>query len=124
MKVFPLLLAAASAGALSTSQQAPFDTEEKERTLDWDHAPSPDATGNLIFNSVSSALQRWPNTIKRPAMSFLIHQRIDIDFAAGHSLIPATMPAGTILYHGRGNADVPLEPQWVRMLYILFGTTV
>ncbi|KZV72417.1 hypothetical protein PENSPDRAFT_604489 [Peniophora sp. CONT] len=97
MRVFPLLLAAASVGALSTRQQTRFDSEGTESTLDWDRAPSSDATGHLIFNSVSSVLQRWPNTIKRP----------------GHSFVPATMPAGTILYHGRGSAAVPTQPEWL-----------
>ncbi|VDC07251.1 unnamed protein product [Peniophora sp. CBMAI 1063] len=97
MKVFPLLLAAASVGALSTPLQTTFDSEEVESTLDWERAPSPDATGHLIFNSVSSVLQRWPNTIKRP----------------GHSFVPATMPAGTIVYHGRGSAEVPTKPEWL-----------
>lgn len=73
MKVFPLLLAVASVRALSARQQASFHSQETEISVDWDRAPSSDATGHLIFNSVSTVLQRWPNTIKRPGMSSLNH---------------------------------------------------
>lgn len=30
----------------------------------------------------------------------------------GHNLIPGIVPIGTLLYHGRGDAKVPTEPQW------------
>ncbi|KAI0060140.1 hypothetical protein BV25DRAFT_1918007 [Artomyces pyxidatus] len=65
--------------------------------LSWDSPPHPDATHHLIFNTVSSLLQRWPNTIYRN----------------GHTIVPATIPAGTILYHSRANASVPTEPEWL-----------
>ena len=80
MKVFPLLLAVASVSALATRntrEQIPlqFDGQlnvdvgaEVDYDLDWDRAPEPDATGHLIFNTVSSLLQRWPNTVVRPGM--------------------------------------------------------
>ena len=31
----------------------------------------------------------------------------------GHSIVPATIPTGTILYHGRMDDRVPDEPNWL-----------
>jgi hypothetical protein len=31
----------------------------------------------------------------------------------GHSLIPATIPKGTILYHGRADPQIPISPDWL-----------
>ena len=31
----------------------------------------------------------------------------------GHSLVPATIPIGTILYHGRANPQIPHSPDWL-----------
>ncbi|KAI9435516.1 hypothetical protein H4582DRAFT_2112310 [Lactarius indigo] len=59
--------------------------------------PSPNSTHHLIFNSVGSLLQRWPNILRRN----------------GHSLIPTTIPKGTILYHGRTDDRIPHEPDWL-----------
>ncbi|KAH9028921.1 hypothetical protein EDB84DRAFT_1579259 [Lactarius hengduanensis] len=33
--------------------------------------------------------------------------------APGHSLVPATVPKGTILYHGRTDGRIPNEPEWL-----------
>jgi hypothetical protein len=43
---------------------------------------------------------------------------------AGHSIVPATIPAGTVLYHGRGENRVPDVPEWFAFdfeLAFLFG---
>ncbi|KAH9177287.1 hypothetical protein EDB89DRAFT_1533165 [Lactarius sanguifluus] len=63
---------------------------------EWNSPPNPNSTHHLIFNSVGSLLQRWPNTFRRN----------------GHSLVPATVPKGTILYHGRTDDRIPNEPDW------------
>ncbi|KAI0033101.1 hypothetical protein K488DRAFT_35988, partial [Vararia minispora EC-137] len=69
-------------------------------------SPSPNATGHLIFNSVVSLLQLWPNTM----------------WPAGHSIVPASIPAGTVLYHGwtaeeqgpgRSTDGIPKGPEWL-----------
>jgi hypothetical protein len=31
----------------------------------------------------------------------------------GHSLVPATVPKGTILYHGRTDGQIPNAPDWL-----------
>ncbi|KAF8262597.1 hypothetical protein EI94DRAFT_671627 [Lactarius quietus] len=63
----------------------------------WNLPPHPNSTHHLIFNSVRGLLQRWPNTFRRN----------------GHSLVPATVPKGTILYHGRTEDQIPNSPDWV-----------
>ncbi|KAI9435518.1 hypothetical protein H4582DRAFT_654832 [Lactarius indigo] len=63
---------------------------------EWSLPPNPNSTHHLIFNSVGSLLQRWPNALRRN----------------GHSLVPATIPKGTILYHGRADPQIP-SPDWV-----------
>ncbi|KAJ7148669.1 hypothetical protein C8R43DRAFT_514042 [Mycena crocata] len=64
----------------------------------WDLTllPSLNATHNLIFDTVSSLLQHWPNTRYRN----------------GHSVVPGTVPIGSLLYHGRSDANLPTGPDW------------
>ncbi|KAF8262595.1 hypothetical protein EI94DRAFT_1743210 [Lactarius quietus] len=82
--------------------QAAFRTQsgisaERSDVVGWNLPPHPNSTHHLIFNSVSGLLQRWPNTFRRN----------------GHSLVPATVPKGTILYHGRTEDQIPKSPDWV-----------
>ncbi|KAJ7134072.1 hypothetical protein C8R43DRAFT_640074 [Mycena crocata] len=72
-----------------------FDGDEP-----WDNLnarPGPDTTSHLIFETVNSLLQHWPNTRYRN----------------GHNVVPATVPVGTLLYHGRVNSSLPDVPEWV-----------
>ncbi|KZV63929.1 hypothetical protein PENSPDRAFT_640232 [Peniophora sp. CONT] len=78
--------------------QTPFNLVEGE-DLKWDVELDIDATGHLIFNSVSSLLQRWPNTVH------VTH--------TGHSIVPCTIPVGTVLYYGRRSASIPDKPDWI-----------
>ncbi|KAJ7262774.1 hypothetical protein B0H12DRAFT_970811, partial [Mycena haematopus] len=66
---------------------------------EWDLKtfPSPNATGHLVFDTVSSLLQHWPNT-KHPN---------------GHTIVTGTIPTGTLLYHGRNNPNIPSVREWV-----------
>ncbi|KAH9028927.1 hypothetical protein EDB84DRAFT_255857 [Lactarius hengduanensis] len=106
--VLPYLLATTGfvlPSVLSLSSNSPFQaafpgqaeslTHGSDR--EWNSPPNPNSTHHLIFNSVSGLLQRWPNTLRRN----------------GHSLIPATIPKGTILYHGRADSQIPISPDWV-----------
>ncbi|TFK22763.1 hypothetical protein FA15DRAFT_502326 [Coprinopsis marcescibilis] len=54
-------------------------------------------TSNWIFDGVSSLLQQWANTRYRN----------------NHNVVPATVPIGTILYHGRPDHVFPTEPEWL-----------
>ncbi|KAI0270729.1 hypothetical protein BC834DRAFT_529914 [Gloeopeniophorella convolvens] len=82
-----------TAQELEASAEDPAD----DSFLDWERPPDPDATDHHIFNAANSLLQRWPNILRRN----------------GHSIVPATMPAGTTLYHGRTNAKFPTIPEWL-----------
>ncbi|KIY67974.1 hypothetical protein CYLTODRAFT_375032 [Cylindrobasidium torrendii FP15055 ss-10] len=66
---------------------------------EWDLnvLPNPNDTGRFIFDNVASFLQHWPNARYRN----------------GHSLVPAVVPQGTILYHGRGDGTFPSTPEWL-----------
>lgn len=71
---FYLLMAATSPSVLSAlvqpqpeeHVQAPLQLVYEGREREWDTEPDQDATGHLLFNSVSSLMQRWPNTVVRP----------------------------------------------------------
>ncbi|KAF9007432.1 hypothetical protein BDQ17DRAFT_1324030 [Cyathus striatus] len=60
-------------------------------------APFENSTSHLIFDTINSLLQHWTNTRYRN----------------GHTIVPATIPAGTILYHGTYFNGVPIYPEWV-----------
>ncbi|KZV67920.1 hypothetical protein PENSPDRAFT_583188 [Peniophora sp. CONT] len=77
--------------------QVPLQLVNGYRELDWDTEPNANATGHLLFNSVSSLMQRWPNTVVRP----------------GHSIVPCIIPAGTVLYHGLPSSTIPTHPDWL-----------
>ncbi|KAL0069445.1 hypothetical protein AAF712_003470 [Marasmius tenuissimus] len=58
--------------------------------------PDPSDTGHLVFNTVHSLLQNWPN----------------IRYRHGHALVPGTIPIGTLLYHGRSDPHFPNASDW------------
>ncbi|KAF8209408.1 hypothetical protein K438DRAFT_230198 [Mycena galopus ATCC 62051] len=74
-------------------------SDSENLTLDWDLATTPDTnwTGHLIFDTVNSLLQQWPNTRYRN----------------GHNIVPGSVPIGTLLYHGRGDNAIPTSPEWI-----------
>ncbi|KAF9236704.1 hypothetical protein BU15DRAFT_76664 [Melanogaster broomeanus] len=61
-----------------------------------DELPNPNATGHLVFETVNSLLQHWPNTRLRN----------------GHTIVPGTIPEGTLLYHGTNRNELPPGPDW------------
>ncbi|KAF9223839.1 hypothetical protein BS17DRAFT_121483 [Gyrodon lividus] len=69
-----------------------------ERLANWslDNLPSPNATGHLVFETVKSLLQHWPNTRMRN----------------GHTIVPGIIPKGTLLYHGTHHNELPQGPEW------------
>ncbi|KAF9003165.1 hypothetical protein BDZ89DRAFT_967608 [Hymenopellis radicata] len=78
--------------------QFPFRIPAATAEDDWDlnRTPNPNTTGHLIFDTVHSFLQHWPNTRYRN----------------GHNIVPGVVPVGTLLYHGRSDDQIPTEPQW------------
>ncbi|KAF8273284.1 hypothetical protein EI94DRAFT_1716301 [Lactarius quietus] len=95
--VLPSVISRSSDDPLQSTFQVPPESSACGSDLGWTFPPSPNSTHHLIFNSVSGLLQRWPNILHRN----------------GHSLIPATIPKGTILYHGRTDDQIPDPPDWL-----------
>ncbi|KIK89942.1 hypothetical protein PAXRUDRAFT_152067 [Paxillus rubicundulus Ve08.2h10] len=67
-------------------------------TTEWNMygLPNSNATSHLVFETVNSLLQRWPNTRMRN----------------GHTMVPGTIPKGTLLYHGTYQNELPPGPEW------------
>ncbi|KAG1831862.1 hypothetical protein EV424DRAFT_1641066 [Suillus variegatus] len=63
-----------------------------------DEGPGVNATGHLVFETANSLLQHWANTRHR----------------IGHTIIPGTIPVGTLLYHGvLFGPHLPTAMNWV-----------
>lgn len=82
--------------ALQKEAELPLPVDEFSTKWDFNVKPSVNSTSHLIFDTVSAFLQHWPNTRYRN----------------GHNLIPAIVPVGTLLYHGRSDSNLPTVPQW------------
>ncbi|KAJ6535941.1 hypothetical protein DFH09DRAFT_1179204 [Mycena vulgaris] len=80
----------------TNAAQIPLYIDHVDNSWDLNVAPNVSATGHLVFDTVSSFLQHWPNTRYRN----------------GHTLVPGTVPVGTLLYHGRGDLNLPTVPDW------------
>lgn len=77
-----------------------FDPQLQNDLGQWDlgEAPAANATGHLVFETANSLLQHWANT----------HYRI------GHTIVPGTVPVGTLLYHGAiTGPHLPTALDWV-----------
>ncbi|KAJ7905004.1 hypothetical protein B0H13DRAFT_1620397 [Mycena leptocephala] len=92
---FLVLLPPANCNINAVQSQIPL----ADSVDDWNlnALPNPNATGHLVFDTVSSLLQHWPNT----------------RYHSGHTIVPGTIPTGTLLYHGRNDPDVPAAREWV-----------
>ncbi|KAG1831854.1 hypothetical protein EV424DRAFT_1534111 [Suillus variegatus] len=65
---------------------------------DLDEGPAVNATGHLLFGTANSLLQNWANTRHR----------------IGHTIVPGTVPVGTLLYHGaKTGPHLPTVLDWV-----------
>ena len=105
LRPFHLAFGAAVTGALG-AQVADDEGREVQATFHafedagWDVEPDIDATGHLIFNSVSSLMQLWPNTVWR-------HGAHDLDCTqAPYSSLACRPYYGAHTYTGR-NAVAP-----------------
>ncbi|KAF7291475.1 J domain-containing protein [Mycena kentingensis (nom. inval.)] len=92
----PLLLAPSCVSAVT---QVPLSVDSDAYKWDIDRPPHPNATGHLIFDTISSLLQHWPNTKNYN----------------GHSIVPGAIPAGTLLYHGRTDPEPPSGREWLAL---------
>ncbi|KAF9460356.1 hypothetical protein BDZ94DRAFT_1311611 [Collybia nuda] len=85
-----------------SEQSFPATTNFEEETWEFDlsligaREPS-NSTSHLVFSTVSGLLQQWANTRYRN----------------GHTIVPGTVPQGTLLYFGSRNQEIPTTPDWV-----------
>ncbi|KAG1723583.1 hypothetical protein EDB19DRAFT_1952088 [Suillus lakei] len=92
-----------------------------ERDLgQWDlgEAPVVNATGHLVFETANSLLQNWANTRHRIGVSEFVEHRASVTThrlrPAGHTIVPGTVPVGTLLYHGAlTGPHLPTALDWV-----------
>ncbi|KAG2064919.1 hypothetical protein BDR04DRAFT_1177184 [Suillus decipiens] len=70
--------------------------DSKTEKWRFDEGPPDNATGNLIFDTLHSLLQHWPNTRYRN----------------GHNIVPGVIPTGTLIYHGTARNTTPSGPEW------------
>lgn len=85
---------------LSSHPPLGFDPQLQNDLGQWDlnEVPAVNATGHLVFETANSLLQHWANT----------HYRI------GHTIVPGTVPVGTLLYHGAiTGPHLPTALDWV-----------
>jgi len=79
----------------------------------FEEGPPENATGNLIFDTVHSFLQHWPNTRYRNGTSPPLSDAGEMStFFLGHNIVPGEIPTGTLLYHGTNRRTIPKKPQW------------
>ncbi|KAJ7648858.1 hypothetical protein B0H17DRAFT_1147906 [Mycena rosella] len=83
--------------------------------LSWDDfsaVPGANATGHFIFDTVNSPRTGSIRGIAMVRAMSRILARRHVTLCAGHNIIPGTVPAGTLLYHGRPDSNVPRVPDW------------
>ncbi|KAG5649347.1 hypothetical protein H0H81_004414 [Sphagnurus paluster] len=71
--------------------------DDNAASWDLDALPSSNNTSHLLYDTINSLLQHWPNTRYRN----------------GHTLVPGTIPLGMLLYHGTSVPEVPKVPEWL-----------
>jgi hypothetical protein len=103
-----LLLATATCNAVQFNQ-VPLSAPQ-----DWNlnTLPSPNATGHIVFDTVSSLLEHWPNTKYHSGLCAEYIAKFKYNCLQGHTIVPGTIPTGTLLYHGRNDPDVPTAREW------------
>ena len=69
--VFPSVTSRPNDGPIQAALRLQSERPTPESHWEWNSAPNPNATDHLIFNSVSSLLQRWPNGLRRNGASYV-----------------------------------------------------
>ncbi|KAG1891590.1 uncharacterized protein F5891DRAFT_1282480 [Suillus fuscotomentosus] len=82
---------------LSHTPPSSYPVENDLGQWDLHKAPAVNATGHLVFDTANSLLQHWANTRYR----------------IGHTIVPGTVPVGTLLYHGASGPHIPTALDWV-----------
>ena len=69
--VFPSVTSRPNDGPIQAALRLQSERPTPESHWEWNSSPNPNATDHLIFNSVSSLLQRWPNGLRRNGASYV-----------------------------------------------------
>ncbi|KAF8151003.1 hypothetical protein B0H34DRAFT_730875 [Crassisporium funariophilum] len=80
----------------NTVTGSPPENLHIDNTWDFGTRPSSNSTSHLIFSTANSLLQHWQNTRYRN----------------GHTIVPGTIPPGTLLYHGTTKKEIPQIAEW------------
>ncbi|KAG1779212.1 hypothetical protein EV702DRAFT_1091072, partial [Suillus placidus] len=83
--------------SLNNDKPDSYSLGSKTEQWRFDEGPPKNTTGNLIFDTVHSLLQYWPNTRHRN----------------GHNIVPGVIPTGTLLYHDTDRHTIPSGPDWI-----------
>lgn len=106
-----------NAGQIPLQDDVSFSKGPTKEDTSWSffEKPSNDSTSHLIFDTVNSFLQRWPNTRYRNGqiLYFLHTNPPEILSFLGHSIVPGTIPIGTLLYYGTHKEEIPRTPDWI-----------
>ena len=70
--VFPSVTSRSTDGPIQVDFRLQPEPPTPESHREWNSPPNPNATDHLIFNSVSSLLQRWPNSLRRNGASCVL----------------------------------------------------
>ncbi|KAF8309493.1 hypothetical protein DL93DRAFT_2216540 [Clavulina sp. PMI_390] len=83
--------------SVTQGDNSSYEHEDHDWIKNWDREPSEDETGQRIFTAASEVMLYWPQSV----------------VVQGHSIIPAVIAAGTVLYHGRLDTNVPTGHNWL-----------
>lgn len=88
-----------SHSALAREQFVLSPSSSREQTEDvyGTNITSAQHNANKIFNAVHSSLRQWGSSIEHNGVSFF----------------PATVPSGTVLYHGTWDPEIPRSFEWL-----------
>jgi hypothetical protein len=101
-------------GYSNSDWRPPAVADDDLANWNMDDLPNPNATGHLVFETVNSLLQHWPNTRMRNGKESipLLAVSLCICMFPGHTMVPGTIPKGTLLYHGTRQNELPPGPDW------------
>ncbi|KAG6833117.1 hypothetical protein H0H87_011225 [Tephrocybe sp. NHM501043] len=98
-------------------RQVPLRFEAETTHWDLNIPVGGNSTNHLVFDTVNSLLQHWPNTRYRNGghlHRFIVNcPQTHIRYYEGHSIVPGIIPLGNVLYHGTHSPEVPTVPEWL-----------
>lgn len=102
---------------LTTAQSEQFVAQSPDLDSWWvDSRPNPNDTSNIIFDTVYSLSTTWSSRRYRNGDVYNINDFLSLlKSLVGHTIVPGVLPVGTLLYHGRGDSEIPSIPEWTAL---------